>query len=192
MLISDNLERATRWAAIAHQGQTRRGSRTPYVQHVFAVAMILDRLGFAEPVVIAGLLHDIVEDTEATFNDVEGRFGPEVTAMVRHCTEVKNDEQGRKRPWIDRKRSHLAALAEAPADARSVLLADKLHNLTSILHDLHDGIDVWPSFHADRESILWYYRTAVETFGKGSVELDRLAAECLRILEEIEAFSPRL
>ena len=189
MLISDNLERATRWAATAHQGQTRRGSKTPYIQHVFAVAMILDRLGFGEPVVLAGLLHDIVEDTEATFEDVEVRFGPEVTAMVRHCTEVKNDEQGRKRPWIDRKRSHLAALAEAPIDARAVLLADKLHNLTSILYDLQEGIDVWPSFHADREAILWYYRTAVETFGKGSNELERLAAECLGILEEIAAIS---
>ncbi len=192
MLISDNLERATRWAATAHQDQSRRGSRTPYVQHVFAVAMILDRLGFAEPVIVAGLLHDIVEDTQVTFEEVDQWFGPEVTAMVRHCTEVKNDEQGRKRPWLDRKRSHLEALAEAPVDARAVLLADKLHNLTSIRYDLHEGLDVWSTFNADRKSILWYYRTAVETFGKGSVELDRLATECLMILEEIEAFSPSL
>ncbi len=192
MLISDNLERATRWAATAHQGQTRRGSKTPYVQHVYAVAMILDRLGCSEAVIIAGLLHDIVEDTEATFEDVEGRFGPEVTAMVRHCTEVKNDEEGRKRPWIDRKKDHIEAIAEATGDARAVILADKLHNLTSILYDLHEGIDVWPTFHADRASVLWYYHAVIDSCRESTGALERLAMECLEILERIEAVSPRL
>ena len=69
-LMTPNLERALRWAAVCHHGQFRRGSATPYFAHVMAVALILDRLGYDEGVVIAGLLHDVVEDTAATLDQV--------------------------------------------------------------------------------------------------------------------------
>src|SRR4051794_25884259 len=113
-LLTLDLERALRWASSAHHGQFRRGGHAPYVEHVMAVALILDRLGFAEDVVIAGLLHDLVEDTAATLEQVEARFGAAVAETVRHCSEVKTDGEGRKRPWIDRKRDHLEALGGAP------------------------------------------------------------------------------
>ena len=63
---SPALERALRWASQGHEGQIRKGSPVPYIEHPMAVAMILDRAGFDEDVVIAGLLHDLVEDTDAT------------------------------------------------------------------------------------------------------------------------------
>jgi guanosine-3',5'-bis(diphosphate) 3'-pyrophosphohydrolase len=187
VLISDNLERALRWAAVCHLGQERRGSRAPYVEHVAAVALILDRVGFAEDVVIAGLLHDVVEDTDATLDDVRARFGASVAEIVAYCSEVKTDAQGRKRPWIDRKRDHLASLADAPIAARGVILADKLHNLVSIACDLRDGLPVWSLFHAERSRVLWYYRAAIAAFGAGDPRLETLAAECVRVLEEVEA-----
>ena len=65
-----NLERALRWAAQGHDGQVRKGSPVPYIEHPMAVAMILDRAGFPDEVVIAGLLHDLVEDTDVTRDDV--------------------------------------------------------------------------------------------------------------------------
>ena len=136
--ISMTLERAIRRAADWHDGQHRKGSTLPYMVHPFAVAMILDRLGFAEDVVIAGLLHDVVEDTEATLADVETEFGPRVAELVGWCSERKKDDSGAHRPWADRKRDHIEALAAAPTDARAVVLADKLHNLTSIRFDLDD------------------------------------------------------
>src|SRR5262249_39032357 len=124
-LISPRLEQALRWSARCHEGQARKGGGVPYFQHVAAVALVLDRAGFQEDVVIAGLLHDVVEDTAATFEEVAARFGPAVGEMVRHCSEAKTDAEGRKRPWIDRKRDHLAALAGASSSARAVILADK-------------------------------------------------------------------
>ena len=190
MLISEDLDRALRWGAKYHQGQTRRGSATPYFVHAVAVAMILDRLRFPDGIVIAGLLHDLVEDTEATIDDIRHGFGPEVAELVAHCSEIKTDATGAMRPWIDRKRDHLAALANTSADVRAVLLADKLHNLSSILFDLREGNNVWPLFHADRESVLWYYRTAIETLGNGTDALDRLAEECRGTLSEVEAIGP--
>src|SRR3954447_26837434 len=110
-LMTPDLERALRWAAVCHGGQVRKGGGVPYVQHVVAVAMILDRLGFGDEVVIAGLLHDVVEDTAATLDQVRAQFGDEVARMVEACSEIKTDASGRKRPWIDRKRDHIEALA---------------------------------------------------------------------------------
>jgi (p)ppGpp synthase/HD superfamily hydrolase len=151
------LERALRWAAVCHHGQTRKGSDTPYFEHAAAVALILDRAGFDEDVVIAGLLHDVVEDTAATVDDVAARFGAAVAAIVHQCSEVKLDAEGRKRPWIDRKRDHLAALAGAPSSTWAVILADKLHNLIAIELDLDEERPVWSRFNAERSQVLWYY-----------------------------------
>jgi (p)ppGpp synthase/HD superfamily hydrolase len=181
------LEKALRWAADCHRGQFRRGSDVPYVEHVAGVAMILDRLGFDQDVVIAGLLHDVVEDTDATLDQVEARFGPEVADTVRQSSEIKTDAQGRKRPWIDRKRDHLEALAGSPVAARAVVLADKLHNLISIELDLREGRPVWAGFHADRAQVLWYYRTAIEQFGTDDPRLKLLAQSGREALERVEA-----
>lgn len=181
------LERALRWAATCHQGQIRRGCEAPYVEHLLGVALILDRLGFDEDVVIAGLLHDAVEDTSATLEEVEARFGARVAGMVRHCSEIKTDAEGRKRPWIDRKRDHLETLRQAPEEARAVVLADKLHNLVSIELDLLDGQPIWSHFHAGRDDVIWYYRTSIEVLAADSPRLARLAAQCRAVLGKIIA-----
>ena len=184
-LMSFELERALRWGAVAHEGQFRKGEKTPYYEHVVGVALILDRLGFDESVVIAGLLHDVVEDTETTLDQVRERFGDEVAKTVEACSEIKTDGEGRKRPWIDRKRDHLKALAGAPLEVRAVILADKLHNLLSIACDLEDGRPVWSIFNAPRADVLWYYRSTVDLVGKGDPRLVRLAERCRQLLNTL-------
>jgi (p)ppGpp synthase/HD superfamily hydrolase len=176
-----------RWAARCHQGHARRGSDTPYFEHVAAVALILDRLGFDEDVVIAGFLHDVVEDTAATQEDVSARFGAAAAEIVRRCTEVKTDAHGNKRPWIDRKRDHIAAIVNAPMVARAVILADKLHNLICIELDLHDGRPVWPAFHAPRDQVFWYYHAIIDACGRDDPRLARLAGGCHDVLARLES-----
>jgi (p)ppGpp synthase/HD superfamily hydrolase len=185
--MTPRLEAALRYAATCHEGQKRRGCEVPYFEHVVAVGWILDRAGFDEDVVIAGLLHDVVEDTGATMADVEERFGAEVARLVASCSEVKTDAQGRKRPWIDRKQDHLAALAGAPEEVRAVILADKLHNLLSIDADLGERRPVWSLFHADREQVLWYYRESIRICGADHPRLAGLAGQCLQLLSAVEA-----
>jgi (p)ppGpp synthase/HD superfamily hydrolase len=185
--ISPRLERALRASAVWHAGQTRKGSDIPYFEHAAAVAMILDRAGFDEDVVVAGLLHDVVEDTEATFEEVAALFGPVVDTIVRACSEVKHDAQGRKRPWIDRKRDHLAALCGADASARAVILADKLHNLTCIEVDLAEGRPVWGQFNAERAQVLWYYRATIDACATDDPRVEALAVACREVLGRIEA-----
>jgi (p)ppGpp synthase/HD superfamily hydrolase len=184
-LMSARLEEALRWAALCHAGQIRRGSNAPYFEHLAAVALVLDRAGFDEEVVVVGLLHDVVEDTSATLNDVAMRFGPSVAEMVQFCSEIKTDATGKKRPWIDRKRDHLETLRSAPVAARAVVLADKLHNLISIEVDLRSGRPVWSQFHAAREQVLWYYRAAIERCRGEDARLVMLADACQEVLERV-------
>jgi (p)ppGpp synthase/HD superfamily hydrolase len=184
--MSPTIEQALRLAAAAHAGQVRRVSGVPYLAHVVAVAWILDRAGFGEDVVIAGLLHDVVEDTPTTLPEIQARFGQAVADLVAECSEVKTDGQGRKRPWIDRKREHLASLESAPVRARAIVLADKLHNLISIETDLREGRSVWNEFHADRDQVLWYHGAMIGKCGRNDPRLERLAMQCRAILSRIE------
>lgn len=176
-----------RFAAVAHRRHVRKLTDTPYFQHPAAVAWILDRAGFGEDVMIAGLLHDVIEDAEVSPEELASRFGPKVARWVVYCSEVKNDAEGRKRPWIDRKRDHLAALEDAPVEARAVVLADKLHNLASIAFDQDRGADVWSVFNADPERVFWYYEETLKRCGTGDPRLERLAAECRERLDELKA-----
>lgn len=184
---SPALERALRWAAVGHEGQLRKGSPTPYITHPMAVAMILDRAGFPEDVLVAGLLHDLVEDTDVTLDDVRDRFGDAVAEAVAGCTEVKRDAGGAKRPWADRKRDHVAALASASDSIKAVTLADKLHNLACIALDLEDGRPVWSTFGAPRADVLAYYRTILAACGSGEPRLEILHAQATALLNRLEA-----
>ncbi len=186
MLMSETLERALRWAAACHHGQTRKGSGIPYFEHPAAVAMILHRLEFPEEVVVAGALHDVVEDTDATIAEVAARFGPVVAEIVGLCSEIKLDASGAKRPWLQRKTEYIHTLSTSDSNAaKAVALADKLHNLVCIACDLRDGVDLWSRFNADQSQALWYYHTAIDTFGVGDARLETLADECRRVLGEV-------
>ena len=102
-------------------------------------------------------------------------------------TGAKTDAQGRKRPWIDRQRNHLAALAGASLAVRAVIPADKLHNLLSIELDLDAGCPVWSLFHADRAQVLWYYHATLEACDGEDPRVHALAIACRDLLARIEA-----
>jgi len=185
-MLSPRLDQALRWAAVWHQGQTRKSGAVPYIQHPVAVAWCLDRLGFAEDVVIAALLHDVVEDSAVGLEEIADRFGQSVADLVNHCSERKTDEQGRPRPWPDRKQEHLEALRSAPVEARAIALADRLHNLQSIAIDLANGESVWERFRAPRDQVLWYYRTSMATLTGGDPRLETLARQGQHLLASLD------
>jgi (p)ppGpp synthase/HD superfamily hydrolase len=162
-LFSPLLERALRLAARCHRNQMRKGSDLPYVVHPCAVMLILQRTGITDDEVLAAaLLHDVVEDTDCTIEEIAAEFPPHVVAWVKQTSEQKEDAAGTHRPWIDRKREHLAHAAHADWQARAIILADKLHNLTSILYDLEQGEEIWERFNAAPPAILWYNASMIE------------------------------
>ena len=180
------LERALRTAAEAHRGQTRKASGLPYITHPVAVAMILLQHGFDdEQTLAAALLHDVVEDTPLTADDLAARFPPPVVEFVAYLTERKEDQRGRKRPWEDRKRDHLAHIKTAPLAARAITLADKLHNLSSMAFDVEAGEDLSDRFNASLDRLFWYYEAMIAAAAGEIDSLALLEASALRALQDV-------
>jgi (p)ppGpp synthase/HD superfamily hydrolase len=157
---SPRFDAALSFAAVAHHGQIRKGSGTPgvpYIIHPMHVATILLRHGFGEDVVIAGLLHDTVEDCEVELATIAQVFGPGVARLVDAVTEKKLDG-GLRRPWRVRKQEQIAHLEAASAEVAALKAADALHNASSTLADLDQhGAQVWGRFNAGAAETVWYY-----------------------------------
>jgi len=146
-------------AASAHSGQVRKGSDIPYITHPFAVGILLLKAGCSEEVVAAGLLHDTLEDTSLTVEEIRLQFGDCVADIVLGCSEPN-----RKLSWEERKQHTMDFLRTAPMEIRWVTCADKLHNLRTIVSDLaRVGDQVWYRFHRGRQKQEWYYRGIVES-----------------------------
>ncbi|MCX7682247.1 MAG: HD domain-containing protein [Anaerolineae bacterium] len=157
---SERYEAALILAAREHRAQNRKGTDIPYITHLVHVSLILARYGFSEPVVIAGLLHDVVEDQGYPLALVEAEFGAEVAEMVAALSEQKRDDAGQRRPWLERKVEGLEKLRRASAGAVAVKAADTLHNARSLVADLRsEGAGVWERFNAGPSSSLWYYQS---------------------------------
>lgn len=177
------------YAAQLHATQVRKGSGTPYVAHLLAVAAIVLEHGGDEDEAIAALLHDAIEDQggDATRREISRRFGPRVTRIVDECTDTDIEP---KPPWRARKEAYLAHLPQASASARLVSAADKLHNARSILADYRQlGDAVWQRFKGGRDGTLWYYLELVRIFQEAgrsplSEELARVVAELQRLALE--------
>lgn len=87
--MTPSLFNALEYAAVAHDGQKRKDNFTPYIVHPFAVGMILLQYGFSEEVVIAGILHDVVEDTIYSLTDIQEKFGEKISHIIDGVTENK-------------------------------------------------------------------------------------------------------
>jgi len=186
------LERALRVAATAHHQQTRKASQLPYITHPVAVTMLLQQHGFDdEQTLAAALLHDVAEDTAVTLDELAGKFPEPVVDLVRHLTERKRDETGAARPWEDRKREHLAHIGDAPLAARAIAIADKLHNLRSMVCDLDEGGSLATRFNAPLERIFWYYEAIIDTAAGTDPRLNDLAAAARGALADVRTWIGR-
>ena len=189
-LITPLMERAWRIAAIAHAGQKRKATDIPYLVHPAAVALILQRSGFTdERLLVAAVLHDVVEDTDWTLDRLRDQFPEDVLEIVDVLSEKKHDSKGRKRPWAERKAEKLERIAKSSLDCRAVWLADKRHNLETMAFDHMGDTEFWSRFNAPKASLLKSYRDGVEAARHGDPRLEHLADECLQILEQLESGS---
>lgn len=157
------IDQAIEFAAAAHRRQYRKGTEIPYISHPFGVAIILQEAKCKEAVVIAGLLHDTLEDTDTTEEDIRSRFGEEVLRLVQGASEP--DKQA---SWEERKSHTLAFLRTADLDLRQLACADKLHNLRSMRRDAEAvGDALWTKFKRGYEQQKWYYTGLAESLGFG-------------------------
>jgi GTP pyrophosphokinase len=189
MQLSTHFEEALVYAAQAHTLQKRKGSETPYVSHVLAVAAIALEHGASETEAIAALLHDVVEDCGGAprLHEIRERFGETVARIVEGCTDT---DQIPKPSWRKRKESYIANLASADASTVLVSASDKLHNALSILYDVRrEGDRTFERFRGKKEGTLWYYRALVTEFSKHPGSNSELVEELHRVVSEIEKLS---
>jgi (p)ppGpp synthase/HD superfamily hydrolase len=167
----------------------RKGSDVPYIVHPVHVSVMLLRHGFGEDVVVAGLLHDVVEDQDVPLAEVEAAFGPAVAEMVGALSERKR-EKGRERPWEARKQEKLDQLRQASLDTVAVKAADTLHNAHSMIRDLRrSGPAFWDNFSRGAAQSLWYYQSVAAIVGErlGEHPLARELAAAVKELARVVA-----
>ena len=185
-VLVDALAAAAEW----HAGQTRKGTAIPYVSHLLQVAgLVLEHGGDVE-LAAAAALHDAVEDTAATLEEIEHRFGARVAAVVADCTDTFPDDlPDAKSPWVDRKRRHLEHLATVGEDSALVAACDKRHNLESLVTGIRSaGLDETAArFSSAPDQWVWYYGEALDRIRSRiptrlASELATLTAELRRLV----------
>ena len=176
----NRIEEAIEVAAEAHQGQYRKGTRTPYITHPYAVGLILMEAGCPESMIIAGILHDTVEDTDLTLAFIQEHFGEDIACIVDGCSENKALR------WRARKTERIEALRNASSEVCTVTCADKLHNLRTIISEFDViGDAVWERFHGGVEDQAWYYRSVLDAISERDASLQKAVA-CAKLSKHDE------
>lgn len=165
-MYSERIHNAVMFATKAHTGQTRKGNDIPYIYHPMEVLQILTEMGCNEDVKIAGVLHDTVEDTDTTIEDIEKEFGDNVASLVGGHTEDKS------KTWVERKTEDINALKNGNIGLKAIIFADKLSNILSLYDDYKVlGDDLYNKFNANKDMQAWYYGELLRVFVENKSEL---------------------
>ena len=154
------LDRAIVFAVQCHAGVERRGKGFPYVVHPLEAMAIAATMTSDQEVLAAAALHDVVEDTDVTLDDLRARFGDRVAALV----ETESDKPGKREDWRARKEESLKRLAEASRDEKIVAMGDKLSNMRAIARDYTtEGESFWNRFYIKDKSVHgWRYHALAD------------------------------
>ena len=159
------LEEAIIYATIMHQGKVRKFADSPFILHPLEVAQILSTLTDDKEIIAAGILHDVVEDTDGTLEEIEKRFGKRVADLVSSESENKYLGEKASASWKQRKDETLLILKNSTdIGVKMLWLADKLANIRSLAGMYSElGEDMWKNFHqSDPKLQRWYYKTIAE------------------------------
>ena len=163
-----------------HKNNTRK-SGTPYISHPMDVASILLKENVPYELVMAGLLHDIVEDTNVDIATIVRKYGHKVADHVNAVTEpeeLRQAEDGdRVKNWKERKEHTIKKMSEAKRETKLLSCADKLANIRDLISDIRmEGDDFWNRFNAPKKDQEWYYRSMLEAFAHGSQSIEETRA----------------
>ena len=159
-LDTELLDRAIVFAVRAHAGTERRGKGFPYIVHPLEAVGIVATMTPDQELLAAAALHDVVEDTDVTLEQIRDEFGDRIAALVAAETDEPHPEGHDVGNWRKRKQAAIDRLASASLDAKMVALGDKLSNMRAIARDYAvQGDELWNRFHSkDRKDHEWHYR----------------------------------
>ncbi len=159
------LDEAIVFAVNAHSGYMRKGSKIPYILHPLEAAAIVAAITEDERVIAAAVLHDVVEDTYVTIEEVNEKFGCFVAGLVAAETENKREGESKEETWRIRKQETIDHLMYSPSrEVKILTLGDKLSNMRAIYKD-HKAVgnEVWLRFNQkDSNEHAWYYKAVLE------------------------------
>lgn len=157
------IKKAIQFAARKHHGQMRlETDPLPYVTHLFSVALLAAEDGAHDDVVTAALLHDTIEDTGTTREEIASAFNERVAELVDAVTERKEIE-GRQLSWKERKQEYLTRLATADAEAVLIAAADKIDNVESKLEAFErEGDALFARWKQPKGEYVWYHGEALK------------------------------
>lgn len=159
-LNTDILDRAIVFAVKAHSGTERRGKGYPYIVHPMEAVEIVASMTADQELLAAAMLHDTVEDTDVTVEQIRAEFGDRVAFIVAEESDEIPAGVSEEESWHGRKQAAMDRLARASLDAKIVALGDKLSNMRAIARDYAvQGDNLWNLFHAkDPKDHEWHYR----------------------------------
>ena len=158
------LDRAIMFAVQAHHNSERRGKGFPYIVHPMEAVEIVATITPDQELLAAAALHDTIEDTDVTVEQLRAEFGDRIANLVHAESDQINGElfngENEEETWHDRKQAAIDRLAAAPHDAKIVALGDKLSNMRAIWRDYQvKGDELWKIFHcSDKAAHEWHYR----------------------------------
>ena len=171
-LDTDLLDRAICFAVQAHHNTERRGKGFPYIVHPMEAVEIVATITANQELLAAAALHDTIEDTDVTVEQIREAFGDRVAELVHAESDQLNGElfngENEEETWHARKQAAIDRLAKASHDAKIVALGDKLSNMRAIWRDYQTkGDDIWNIFHVkDKASHEWHYRGLAESLSE--------------------------
>jgi (p)ppGpp synthase/HD superfamily hydrolase len=195
---SDVINHAFAFAAKHHDRQVRKGTKLPYLTHPANVAVILTRYGRDNDTVVAGILHDVIEDCvrdgytrQMLEQRIGDKFGERVLDTVLAVTYRRQDDDGVELSSDERRDDYLNRLSGATEEARWVCAADKIHNASSIISDLHRTVDpetIWSRFAGGKASTVAWYRQVYDRLRELGFDAP-IMAELDRATRELEALA---
>ena len=159
------LEEAIIYSTIMYQGKKRKINNTPFILHPLEVSQIISTMTDDMEIIAAGVLHDVVEDTDGSLKEIKKRFGERVAMLVESETEIQYPHEDKKATWKKRKEQSLEMLRKSKdIGVKMLWLADKLSNMRSLARSYSEmGEKVWEHLHQnDPSNQRWYYKTVAE------------------------------
>ena len=163
-LNTELLDRAIIFAVNAHHNTERRGKGFPYIVHPLEAVEIVATITPDQELLAAAALHDVIEDTDVTLDQLRAEFGDRIADLVHSESDQVDGElfngENEEETWHARKQAAIDRLAAAPYDAKIVAMGDKLSNMRAIARDYKiKGDALWSIFHVkDKASHEWHYR----------------------------------
>ena len=179
------LDRAIVFAVNAHHNTERRGKGFPYIVHPMEAVEIVATITPDQELLAAAALHDTIEDTDVTVEDIRREFGERIADLVYAESDQFAEGVSEEDSWRDRKQAAIHRLAAAPHDAKIVAMGDKLSNMRAIWRDYQTmGDELWNIFHVkDKASHEWHYRGLADSLKELSDTF--VYKEFLALIEEV-------